>query len=72
MNPSSITEITEETLNIENLDNVENVENTENKSEDVNAMKVDDLRKVVVDKGLSSKEESKKLKKPELLSLLKK
>jgi hypothetical protein len=69
MNPSSITEITEETLNIENL---ENVENTENKSEDVNVMKVDDLRKVVVDKGLSSKEESKKLKKPELLSLLKK
>ena len=72
MNPSSISEITEETLNIENLDNVENVENTENKSEDVNVMKVDDLRKVVVDKGLSSKEESKKLKKPELLSLLKK
>ena len=35
-------------------------------------MKVDDLRKVVADKGLASKEEIKKLKKPELLVLLKK
>ena len=35
-------------------------------------MKVDDLRKVVADKGLASKEEVKKLKKPELLVLLKK
>lgn len=35
-------------------------------------MKVDDLRKVVADKGLAPKEEVKKLKKPELLVLLKK
>ena len=35
-------------------------------------MKVDDLRKVVADKGLATKEEVKKLKKPELLVLLKK
>ena len=35
-------------------------------------MKVDDLRKIVTDKNLSTKEEVKKLKKPELLLLLKK
>ena len=35
-------------------------------------MKVDDLRKVVSDKSLASKEEVKKLKKPELIALLKK
>jgi hypothetical protein len=33
-------------------------------------MRVDDLRKIVVDKQLSTKEEVKKLKKPELLVLL--
>ena len=35
-------------------------------------MKVDELRKVVADKNLASKDEVKKLKKPELLVLLKK
>ncbi len=35
-------------------------------------MKVDDLRKIVADKMLATKEEVKKLKKPELLLLLKK
>jgi hypothetical protein len=35
-------------------------------------MKVDDLRKVITDKNLATKEEAKKLKKPELLQLLKK
>jgi hypothetical protein len=35
-------------------------------------MKVDELRKVVSDKNLSTKEEVKKLKKPELVALLKK
>ena len=35
-------------------------------------MKVDDLRRLVTDKNLASKEEVKKLKKPELLLLLKK
>lgn len=35
-------------------------------------MKVDDLRKIVSDKSLASREEVKKLKKPELIALLKK
>lgn len=35
-------------------------------------MKVDDLRKLITDKNLATKEEAKKLKKPELLLLLKK
>ena len=35
-------------------------------------MKVDELRKIVNDKNLAPKEEVKKLKKPELLLLLKK
>jgi hypothetical protein len=35
-------------------------------------MKVDELRKIVSDKSLATKEEVKKLKKPELLLLLKK
>jgi hypothetical protein len=35
-------------------------------------MKVDDLRKIVADKNLATKDEVKKLKKPELLILLKK
>ena len=57
---STITDITDETLPLEN------------KEEDVNSMKVDDLRKVVVDRQLTSKDEAKKLKKPELLALIKK
>ena len=36
------------------------------------AMKIEELRKIVTDRNLATKEESKKLKKPELLSLLKK
>jgi len=60
---SSITEIIETSIEGDDL---------ENKDEDMVSMKIDDLRKVVVEKHLSSKEESKKLKKPELLALLKK
>jgi len=60
---SSITEIIETSIEGDDL---------ENKDEDRFSMKIDDLRKVVVEKHLSSKEESKKLKKPELLALLKK
>jgi hypothetical protein len=60
---SSITEIIETSIEGDDL---------ENKDEDRVSMKIDDLRKVVVEKHLSSKEESKKLKKPELLALLKK
>ena len=37
----------------------------------IDQMRVDDLRKLVLDKNLSTKEEVKKLKKPELLFLLK-
>ena len=74
-NESSITEIIEEPLNLESL----NLVNTNDKQEETNKseasyeqMKVDDLRKIVTDKNLSTKEEVKKLKKPELLVLLKK
>ena len=35
-------------------------------------MRVDDLRKIVLEKNIAPKEEVKKLKKPELLALLKK
>jgi hypothetical protein len=42
------------------------------KPESYEQMRVDDLRKIVSDKNLASKEDVKKLKKPELLVLLKK
>ena len=61
---STITEITDITEEPVSLDNKE--------EEDINSMKVDDLRKLVVDKQLTSKDEAKKLKKPELLALFKK
>lgn len=57
---TEITDITEEPLSLDN------------KEEDINSMKVDDLRKMVIDKQLTSKDEAKKLKKPELLALIKK
>jgi hypothetical protein len=67
---SSISEITEETLTI----NLEQNDKTEEESEPASyeSMKVDELRKIVSDKNLSTKDEVKKLKKPELLLLLKK
>jgi hypothetical protein len=58
-NESSITEIIDEPSNLADTASFEQ-------------MKVDELRKVVSDKNLASKEEVKKLKKPELLVLLKK
>jgi hypothetical protein len=62
--------IIEEPLNLVNLLNVTNLGKTDNANYE--QMKVDDLRKIVSDKNLSTKEEVKKLKKPELLVLLKK
>lgn len=58
-NESSITEIIDEPSNLADTASFEQ-------------MKVDELRKVVSDRNLASKEEVKKLKKPELLVLLKK
>ena len=73
----------EETFSVPNANEVDanaNAGDANKNAGDANAgetpsfeqMKVDDLRKVVADKGLASKEEVKKLKKPELLVLLKK
>jgi hypothetical protein len=58
-NESSITEIIDEHSNLADTTSFEQ-------------MKVDELRKVVSDRNLASKDEVKKLKKPELLVLLKK
>jgi hypothetical protein len=73
---SSITEIIEEPLNLVNLLGKEPAEETTLGKSDgepnYEQMKVDDLRKIVTDKNLCTKEEGKKLKKPELLLLLKK
>ena len=54
-----------ETLKVVHLDSSDSV------VVDYEHMKVDELRKLVSDKGLATKEEVKKLKKPELLVLLK-
>jgi hypothetical protein len=85
---SSISEIMEDTLmeiDFEDLGKSEDVakvgedvakvdEVQSAKGEDLNydQMRVDDLRKIVSDKNLASKDDVKKLKKPELLMLLKK
>jgi hypothetical protein len=81
---SSITEIIEEEpLNLVNLLGKTEAEATaaaeettlgksDATKESYEQMKVDDLRKIVTDKNLCTKEEGKKLKKPELLLLLKK
>lgn len=60
---SSITEISDDIVDLDEESN--SVPNYE-------TMKVDDLRTAVVNSNLSSKDDAKKLKKPELLSLLKK
>jgi hypothetical protein len=62
---SSITEIIDESLNLIPT-------TTPSTEQSYEQMKVDELRKIVSDKNLASKEEVKKLKKPELLVLLKK
>jgi len=59
---SSISEITDETLSLDTL----------NTTQSYDSMKVDDLRTIVISQNLASKEDARKLKKPELLSLLKK
>lgn len=57
----------------DSVNSVEKVENVEkNTKVNLNDLKVDDLRKLALDKQLTTKEESKKLKKNELLALLKK
>ena len=58
---------------VEKVDSDEKVEKVEkNTKVNLNDLKVDDLRKLALDKQLTTKEESKKLKKNELLALLKK
>ena len=60
--------VTEESLKIIDLNSSLDVDKTEISYEQ---MKVDDLRKFVMDLNLAGKDEVKKLKKPELLTLLK-
>jgi len=74
---SSITEITDETVNIVSTVvpttfEPTTYEPTTYEPTTYEQMKVDELRKVATDKNLASKEEIKKMKKPELLGLLKK
>ena len=66
---TSIIEVTDDSLNLVNLLNV-GTDTT--KSESYDQMRVDDLRKIVSDKNLATKDDVKRLKKPELLVLLKK
>ena len=62
---SSISEITDETLSLDAPTKTDTHQTYE-------SMKVDDLRTIVISQNLASKEDSRKLKKPELLALLKK
>ena len=62
-NSSSITEITEDIVELGGEDN---------STPNYETMKVDDLRIAVVSNSLATKDDAKKLKKPELLTLLKK
>ena len=66
--------VVDEPLNLLNLIPMddESLHSDVNSTSAYEHMKVDDLRKVVSDKSLASKEEVKKLKKPELVALLKK
>ena len=67
---SSISEITDETLSLD-APSIHDV-TQQHTSHSYESMKVDDLRAIVTAQNLASKEDSKKLKKPELLALLKK
>ena len=60
--------VTEDSLKIIDLNSSLDADKTEISYEQ---MKVDDLRKIVMDLNLAGKDEAKKLKKPELLALLK-
>ena len=62
-NSSSITEITEDIVDLGGENN---------STPNYETMKVDDLRTAVVSNSLATKDDAKKLKKPELLALLKK
>lgn len=62
---SSISEITDETLSLD-------APTTSDTPQSYESMKVDDLRTIVTTQKLTSKEDARKLKKPELLALLKK
>jgi hypothetical protein len=62
-NSSSITEITEDIVDLGGENN---------STPNYETMKVDDLRTAVVSNSLATKDDAKKLKKPELLTLLKK
>jgi hypothetical protein len=66
---TSIIEVMDDSLNLVNL---LNVGTDATKSESYDQMRVDDLRKIVSDKNLATKDDVKRLKKPELLVLLKK
>ena len=55
---------------LSNTDLGKDVVKVEKKEEKIENMKIDDLRKLVNDKSLASKENVKKMKKPELLQLL--
>ena len=68
---SSISEITDETLSLELTTLNENGVTTET-VHSYESMKVDDLRATVTSQNLASREDARKLKKPELISLLKK
>jgi hypothetical protein len=62
-----------EQVEVEHLEHVEaKAENLEHVEHDYEHMKVDDLRKIATEKNLATKDEIKRYKKPELLSLLKK
>jgi hypothetical protein len=66
--PLNVINLGEATIKIEKVDKVE--EQTTQTPLKIDQMRVDDLRKMVIEKNLSTKDEVKKLKKPELLFLL--
>ena len=66
--PLNVINLGEATIKIEKVDKVE--EQTTQTPLKIDQMRVDDLRKMVLEKNLSTKDEVKKLKKPELLFLL--
>ena len=86
VNFTNVTELGDDVLNIVEVINIDdtNVHESDSSSSssfdesqssipvNYDSMKIEELRKIVTDRNLATKEESKKLKKPELLSLLKK
>jgi len=72
LEPLNLEHLNLEPLNLVNLIGKQEETTLVKNESNYEQMKVDDLRKIVADKNLSTKEEVKKLKKPELLLLLKK